>query len=365
MISIKTSDIKDFLNRTKGIKQTGILPILSYVELEIADGKATICETNEAIWCLHEVTAESKNKKGEKVLIEKSILAAVASGSSSDLLTLKQTGKDMEISDGVQRLKFKLPETEQYPQFPEKEKSAKTTLLPQAFFSALIQSIPFIGGIDGPYAFAFVNSLGKKKSDMFATDAHSFYHRRFDFDMPNLKLSKDYAQILAMYKECHHHEAGNYDFFDTGNTVYGFIKTEQQGPNYKPIIGAFSSENKFTLNKKPLIAFAEMCVRITPLTYCLFNIKNAIGDDTKLELAFNVDEYGRSNEAEMDVKTNHTIGRINFNAKVLPTLLNTLPSDEVDFYRVSTMHFIKDPGDDALTLIVQGYGDDFVPETKK
>ena len=189
MIKLKTADVNEFLKRTSGIRQTGIVPILDHVLLEVTKERATLCETNQAIWCLHEI--ECDGKPGEKMLIEKKMLAAVAMGSRAEYLSLKKTGDHIEISDGVNKPRFKLPDDKvQFPLFPEKEDKAKVSLLPEELFTAIGQAIPYMSGDEGLFFYIYTKSTGESESNIFASDAFVFFHRKFKFDLPALKLTK-------------------------------------------------------------------------------------------------------------------------------------------------------------------------------
>src|SRR5271154_2379650 len=122
MLKIKTSDFREFFKRISSIKQTGILPILDYIKLEAdVEGNCFLYDTNMGIWCVHEIKAET-DKKAD-MLLDKRLLLALVSSTASDTITIKQSGKEIILTDSDKKgnmLSFKIPDGEHYPEFPER-----------------------------------------------------------------------------------------------------------------------------------------------------------------------------------------------------------------------------------------------------
>lgn len=361
MIKIKTSEVNDFLKRSRSIKQNGLLPILECVLLKVfEDNKAIFFDTNLNIWCKHETTVEAK--KEETFLLDRKLLGALASSTKSEYIYIKQQKSDIILLDGEgkkdTKLVFKIPDGESYPKFPDSEDAEKkTSTLTPEFMQYLNYAKQFINTLTEDFL-SFVHVFrDKDKNMMVATDRSTMFVREFDTPVSDILISADCAGILCQYETCIHWSHENYDFYDFGSTTYGFIKSEQQRPPFDMVLKNFSEEKKFMISRSLLAEYNSVCLKISPLTFTLFHMEKDSLDDDAIRFVYNLSQYGILHEKTIGVESNFDIEKFTFNGNQIERILKTVQKEKIIFYCVGMSYFIRDEGDDKMTLLVQGYGD--------
>lgn len=361
LLRVKTSDINDFLKRVSKIKQTSLLPILDYIKLEVdGEGKAFLYDTNLQVWCVHEIEVPDA-KKGE-YLLDRKLLGAMVASTQSDTIFIRQEGTAITLSDSEKKgiiLNFKRPEDEHYPEFPSRtDETKKTSSFTPELVSYINVAKEFINSqSENQYSFVHI-TFREGQTHLVCSDGHIAFYRYFDIEMPGMLMTKDCADIVGSYEQgCSHYSVENYDFFDFGRTTYGFIKTEWKTPDFQQVFNQFSDKQVHTVSKAELLNFVNLALRVSPLTYTLFDIMPDTLEENMLRLEYNLPQYSIMTEKSIPVTKNYDVEKMLYNANQLAIMLRSIKSENVNFYPRGKASYIKDEKDDRSLFMIIGYDD--------
>jgi DNA polymerase III sliding clamp (beta) subunit (PCNA family) len=335
MIKIAIADLKQFLSRSSGIKQKGVLPILAYIKLECKGNSATLTRSNLNAFVVHEFKV--KCKKNITVLLDHTILAGVVDKTKSEEITIELEAKkpDTEFggkvlySDGEFKQRHELVDHANFPTVPENASQDKTI-----FNQAILESLHLSKNNTDPkqgnpfFQYVHINPNGKG-SYIFGTNSTVIYYRHFDEKLPTISLDHDAVAAISKFQEVIYTENGNFDFFDTGNTLYGFIKPDFKASDISQIMKGGDDKMKFVIDKKQVLEYCQYVNRINPglLAYVFF----ADAGKNSIMLRYSNDEYSLSADQFYDVEKKGTIRDFCFNPSQMVPLLKDLPYDKLNF----------------------------------
>lgn len=320
MTRIKTSEIKDFFSRSKTIRTSTIIPVLSYIKLEVKDGAATLSKTNLESYCVH--TIETESSTDESILLDERLLNAISA--TPGIIEIEKTETHIRLSNGSVKMAFPVMSPEHFPLFPAGEHGGETTTL----YSDVLESI----GIAKSYIkdnyetnLTFVHVL---KNCVFATDALLLYYTSFESELPALCLRQEACNVVGGYETLTYFSHGNYDFFDTGRTIYGFIKNEYKAPNIEPLLKSASKDNFFEIKRADIVSFCELVnsTATEPVPEASFFVKDGAANfsytDSSNQLKVE-NQYSVIGDAETQVFL--------FNPKVVLGKIKVLPYETLCF----------------------------------
>jgi DNA polymerase III sliding clamp (beta) subunit (PCNA family) len=327
MIKVPVSELKEFLARARGIKENGVLPILAYIKLDCEGSSATLTKTNLNSFIVHQLKV--KCKKNVTVLLDQKILNALIAQSKSEEITIELEAKKVLLSDGDLKLRFELMDHTSFPTIPENESMDKTI-----FNQAMIESLHLSQNNTDPkrgnpfFEHVHINPNGKG-SYIFGTNSTVIYYRHFDEKLPTISLDQDTVHSISQYTELVFSENGNYNFFDSGNTLYGFIKPDFKASDIMSIMKGGDGKSVFTMDKKSVVEFCQLVNKINPgiLAYVFF----ADAGKKSIMLRYANDEFNVSTDRFYDVEKSGTIRDFCFNPTHMLPLLKDLPYDQLKF----------------------------------
>lgn len=217
-MKLKTKELNDFLKLSSTIAVNNIIPILSYIKLE--DG--CLVKSNLRTFIQNRITAPSK----ESVLIDEKVLVAFLRECKSDEIEIKpESGNVIWLLEGKRKMKFQTAAVKDFPKFPDSEKENEVD-----FDSEVLEAIGCaaknVGDIGSGEPLDFIHL---NKGVVFGTDRARFYCKRIK-GIPNVVLDKEAANTISQFNSVTFFQKGKYNFFEVGNTLYGFIQSEAKTP---------------------------------------------------------------------------------------------------------------------------------------
>ena len=342
MITIKTSELLNFFKRASSIKSSDFLPIYTYLKFDITKDGSKVCKSNGNSFIVHEIEIESKEKIS--FLIEEKILRTLVEKTSSKEITFEIKGfvtdaengsikKDnITFSDGLNKLKCQSPDAATHTLVPDTSK-AKQILLP----ASVVESLYIAKTLATPrkdmkfwHSYVHIYPMGKKKSAIVGTDQSMIYLKSFDAELPTLALETETCAVLGAYAEMNYSKHENYNLFDVGNSVFGFIDVESKCADLTPIFSIVDKKINFIINRKELIEYCEICMSINPgLLKPIISIVDA--GKNKVFLKYENVESVRSNERTIDVKKTGKPDDFLFQAESMVSILKNLSYETVQF----------------------------------
>jgi hypothetical protein len=352
MILIQTSEIKTFLKRSGKIKTYPTLPVLTYVKLECAGDTATLTKTNMDAWCIHQVEADFK--ENHTILIDEKLLSALVSNSFDELIDIKLEGENIAMRCGKSKLSFAWIDPAMYPEAPEMNQENGLTQIGNEMLYAIRAASSIIDtSVQNQYTNCFIQ-YSDGKTDIFSTrSAWAMYKRTFEGRFPDITISPEVAGIITMFEEAQHYEANNYDFFDFGKTVYGFIRSVYKAPNFHVVFARCKNVNWFEVKRKDLLQFCELTVSSTPNPSPVMSLRGS----EMLGVSFTCDDSGFRVSTKMDFEGDNTFRPplYNFTPKILIPLLKTMDTDLIRFSPVTEgVYCIWSTEDPSLLTLLMG-----------
>lgn len=328
MVLIQTSEIKTFLKRANKIKTNTVLPVLTYIKLDCSGDSATLTKTNLDAWCIHQVEAEFKENC--TVLIDEKLLSALVANSFDELIDISVDGDNVVMSCGKSKLSFALSDPSVYPTAPEmNQENGLTTLSSEMLYSVRAASSIIDTAVQNQWANCFIQ-YREGKTDIFSTrSGWTMYKRQFDDRYPNITISPEVAGIITMFEEAQYYQANNYDFFDFGKTIYGFIRSVYTAPAYQTPFARCKNTTWFEVNRKDLLQFCELTISSTPNPSPVMDLQA----NEMLGVTFSCDDPGFRVSTSMDFEGENTFmpPLYKFMPKALIPLLKTMDCNIVRF----------------------------------
>jgi DNA polymerase III sliding clamp (beta) subunit (PCNA family) len=350
MTKIKLSDLKDFLRKSSKIKTNGVIPVHEFLLIETFAEEITITKTNGNAFIKTTITQD--NEAVEKHLIEEKRLSAFASNAKGEFITVRQVKQTTILKDGENEVKLGAVDGvnfEAFQRFPETE-GAETTVLGPDLLAALFAAKDFVSILESNLHFVYVQPDGNG-SVVFATNQHLLYERKFEEVLPEMTLSPDVCSIVSTFNHVSFFTAGNYNFFDTGSTVYGFIKTEYKAPNYKVVINQISFEDELKMDREEVLSFCQLVNSLSVEKFATIKF-----DDIEEAMLIHWDESGYSTETErkLDVEKNFPPKPFALNCIYLMQILKCFDTKEVSFYPGDNerIYAITHPDEPGLKILI-------------
>ncbi|HEY1202183.1 MAG TPA: hypothetical protein VGE79_14420 [Niastella sp.] len=351
MITIATSEIKEFLKRARPVKTYSILPILAYYRLDCVGDSATFTKTNNNAWVIHEIAADFESNIS--LLIDERLLQAMVSNSSSDTITITQDDVNITLSDGKSNVAFPVQSLVNYPAFPERDQTQGVTPLPAEMLYAIGAATSIIDQkLINQYCNCFINPVGHI-TDVFSThNGHIMYRKWFNVTLPAMTISPEVGSIISGFESAQYYTANNYDFYECGKTTYGFIQSTYKCPNYSRPFASISNKDYFEVDRLQLIQFAELTVSSSVNTYQIITLE----DNAMLGITFKHDdkEYQLHTKMEFEAEKTFSPQPFHVSGKLLITLLKAIDTKTVRWSPVNETTYClwstEDP--DLLTLLL-------------
>lgn len=260
MIIIPISELKRFIANSKNIKDSKILPILSYLKIECKGTSTTITKTNLNSFVVSEI--ECDFKEDQVLLIEEKVLAECATFSRGQSLSISISGKNIVLDDGHSTSKCQRIEDH----FPAVEIAAdenKTTLNTDVICAMSIATkhalLSTERGLRDWKSFVNIIKVGKKNCVAAANGSISYF-KYFKQKLPVISLEPETVGIISKFPELEYFSSDRYDYFRCLDVTYGFIKSEVKSPELDTVLEKFKSDDSFEMKKRDMVDFCESAI---------------------------------------------------------------------------------------------------------
>lgn len=336
---IKKAEIEAFKSQASFIKPNTILPILSFLKIDVAGDYCHITKSNNESFLVRTISNDSEDCS---FLIDERVLYSFVEFSSSEYINFTDDGNRIRIYDD--RTDTKSP-TDRPELFPPIEKNIDNWIaIPKlALVSVgIVGQLIFDGEIMNAKSFVFVGA-GK----VAGTDGNIGYYQTIPDPLPEVILRKEVAACISKMTTCQYGRANNYDFFKEDGSVYGFAKSEYQFIDLKVIFIDVAEQLSFCVNKASILKFNTLC--ITSISTKSLGVTFE-GESGSLFFQMNEEKWG------VDIKSNIPVkGRsdyFKYDPGFMNTLLKLLPCDEVFFYPGPKRYYITDADKSFLSAIM-------------
>jgi DNA polymerase III sliding clamp (beta) subunit (PCNA family) len=327
MIKIAISDLKEFLARSRGIKQNNIIPILAFVKLHCQGNKATLSRTNTNAFVVHELKV--KCKKEITLLLDYSILGGVVEKSKAEEIEIDVEGKKIVYKDGEFRQRHELQDENLFPKIPQNESTEKVVFNQEVLEALSLSKNNLDTKAGNPFfSYAHINPNGKG-SYIFGTTGTVIFYKHFSEKLPTISLDHDTVSAIARFPEVIFSENGNYNFFDTGHTLYGFIKPDFKATDISNIIKDQESTVRFVMDKKQITEYCQYILKVNPSTLAYVYFRD--GGKNTILLSYANEDYNLSADEFYEIEKHGQIRDFCFNPSQMITLLKDLPYDKLQF----------------------------------
>lgn len=353
MILIPTSEIKTFLKRSSKIDGTkSLIPVLSYIKLDCSGDTATISKTDMATWCIHQIEADFK--PNETLLIDERILNAVISNGADDLVSISRDGNDVLVKSGKATAGFAWQDPQIFPEPPAMNQGNGITDLPAEILYSIRAAASIIND-DSPtsYSLCHLRYIDGKSNIMSTNSGAIAYMKRFDARMPKLSIVPLAASMICSFETVRHYELGNYDFFDCGKTVFGFIKSEYNPPANFTKIFTSKTDNYFEVSKAELLQFCSLTTNIgDKFPTAKFYDGGMLG----VIFSYHDNDLRLSTRTEMAADKNFTIPDFSFSPKLVMLLAKAVNGSLIRFSPADrqNMYYIYSTEEPELLTIIAG-----------
>lgn len=324
-MKIKANDLKEFFKRSGKIKSAGIIPIYDYLLIECGKESVSITKTNGYTFCKH--IAEEDNDTQDKFIIEEKRLSALVANDEGEYIYIERKGGKIVLKDKVN--KVLLPDDqkpEHFPKFPDNDHKEKT-LLNTEVLAALFEGKNFVLSLEVDTNFSFVYVVKKDgKFYVAATNRNILYLRKINEALPQFAVSSEACSIISAFNHVEYYPAGNYDFFDTGKTVYGFIRTTFKAPDFWPIIGSIEADKTIKVSKEAIASFMKL---VNSTSVKKIPIVRFEAQDKALLLSYDESEYNADAEREIEIEKNFWPEVFHLNASFVALILKCFRTDNV------------------------------------
>ena len=334
MVIISTSEVKDFIKKSSKINTSrSVIPVLTYIKLECEGDKARLIKTDLNTWCLQEVDADFM--ENITVLIEEKVLTAVIANGADDIISITQDNNTVRLKSGKANASFSLQDSSVYPMLPEMNQENGITELP----TELLYSIRSASSIADTSSDSFKSLVFVKyvnaKTDVFCTSGHVIYLKQFPQRLPSFSISPVNAAMICAFELVHHYECGNYNFFNCGKTIYGFVKSTFNPPAYHKMVTSINNERYFEAEKDDLLQFCNLTSSINNDELPEMLIKDS---GLGITMKSSNGDGSRITDADLLVDKNFTVPEIRLNPVTFSQVVKSISGTKIRLSPLDRKH---------------------------
>lgn len=352
-MKIKISELREFLKRSAKIKSKGIIPVHDYLLVEFDRETVSITKSNGNAFCKH--TIEEDNEGKGVFLVEEKRVSALVANAKGEHLTFATKGKQVIVTDATNKLTLQGEDPKTFPAFPEMDDAKRFELDPQTL-AALFEARNFTSIIESNLHYVYCHERGGIHY-IEATNQQVLYSKKFDRELPFLALSPETCGIVTSFDMVQYFSAGNYDFFDTSRTLYGFIKTEYQPVNFAPVYESIDRAQTLTLTKAPVVDFCALVSSLATYKSPIIRFVDPQSGDNVLSGLYDEPEYNVDVQRVFEIQKDFDTKGFNFNVPQLTEVLKCFATDEVILSPDPKHHAwcLRHPEEEGLEIIMVSY----------
>lgn len=308
---LKKQELLEFARRTAHIKNNGIMPILGYVML----AGNSIIKTNLQFYAKHTISADA-----DPILIDEQILFALVNNTNEEEISVEREEGKVVLRAGKRKQEFGWVDVIDFPKFPEVGLEEKFTIGKPVIDSLLIAS-KFVDKKEANFRYVY-----STENDVFGCDNFVMYFKQFE-NVPPLMLRAEACQIISLYEEVKFSSNGNIDFFECGDTIYGFVRSDTKPVGYYPMVKKIGTGGGLKLDKEMIQQFCNGASILSGEMDCICYLKE---HENGIVLMYDNPGTGKTDTLPVECDKVCEIRDFKFNARNMLSLLNT-PYDYIWF----------------------------------
>jgi DNA polymerase III sliding clamp (beta) subunit (PCNA family) len=339
---IKKSEIEAFKIQAANIKPNTLMPILSYLKIEINGDYCEMTKSNNEAFVIRTSINDSENCE---FLINESVLYSFAEYSAAEYIEFEKDGNRIKIFDQYNATRSPTEPSHLYPKL-DKENNTDPIELPKLVLvsAGICANIIFDGEVFDAKSFVFV---GKKC--VAASDATIGFLQKIGMEeLPEIVLRKEVAICLSRMNRCIYCKNNNYDLFQDEATLFGYIRAELQFFDMNLIMPNVGEKFHFTINKNALMKFNAHCVSITDSAKSLAVTMK--GENNILSLEMVLSKLERDTRARLFMRGEKA--DFKYDPAAMTNLLKCIPCEEVYFYEGNKRYYVTDAEKSFVSVIM-------------
>lgn len=330
MIQVASSELSEFIKRSRSIKSNGILPITDYIKIDVDGDALTLSKTNNAAFCVHEINVMTTTDEEKSFLIDEQTLVAMLSGGHDLFVELSHKKGKTKIVRGEMKDDSQVPEASLFPAIQAYDRDAAQEIPADMLESIGLARGYVKTGMEHNSMFVHVRKT-KNHSYVCGSDGQVLYYKSFPgVKVGDLMLLPEAAAQLMVFENVAFAKCGNYDIFDCGKTIYGFIQTVMQPIDFEQFLTLFTTENIYTVNRKAILEACSYVAKVHPGNLAA-EVKMRPSGREAVMLEYNNAEIDKNFQRKIAVKAPGEIVGFNFNPKLMIADLQELQYDEINF----------------------------------
>lgn len=327
-MKIQTRQLKAFNSAASGMKQNGILPILSFLKLD----NGTITKNNLESFITMDIDFEGS------CLIDERTLMDFIESVNADEIDVEVKGTTVVLSHGKERVISPTDDVANFPAISAAE-DAEEIVIPQEVLKAIKISSNFTMDREN---LPFTSCVFVGNGLVGATSGFIAYTEKIQEDLPNIILEKSMISALKGLEFVTFSQNETYVFLSTGSFRSGFIKKDTKFIDMGRF-AAFPDGEVTIMPKDDFIRFCDFCTsRCVGKLVVIASIK-----EDKLSM---VDaDYGIDYEKPLPV----ALPDFSFNPTMMGKLLKSLPDDKLKFLKADKKMYITGENGGYVSLIME------------
>ncbi|ASZ14530.1 hypothetical protein KTO58_01165 [Chitinophaga pendula] len=351
MITIKTTDLKEFIRLAKGVTRNSIIPVLQYVMCRCVGDTMTLCKSNQETVVSHDISAEF-DENISFLVDDKTLTAFVAT--AEDEVSIRLNGNKVTLISGSVTIDTFYPNggEKDYPD-PPTAVSDTSYLLNRHVLKSIAVAGTYLSALDNnPLSFCYILPA-EDRSVIVGTDAHILYLTEIAISLPNIVLSKEATVLVGAFDKLQYFSYQNYNVFNAGKTTYAFIKPTYTALPYKRVLDSATSPGRMTVNRKDIIRFCEAALGVSTCKWTIGTLSNS---DDGLTLGYYEESVSLSNV--ITAEKNFVPAVFNFNTRLLLHVFKSLPGEYLSLQpgerANGTMYFVRSEQEASTVALING-----------
>jgi hypothetical protein len=327
-MKLSVKQLQAFFKLASSINSNGIVPVYEYLLIE----KNRITKTNGRTFIAHTIDADVD----ESILLKESMVQTAIRFTNSDVFEITVKGNKGLLSDGTTKENFQIVPAKDFPKFPEYSREEVFE-----FDYDILEAIGIaskcvsVAGLNSNFEFVHLHN-----NMIYASDISKMFIKKFN-KLPNAYLDAESASVISQFNSVNFFQKGTYNFFEAGNTIYGF----QQFGDVKPFDISKFLDNDFKgdffeFEVKDFTGFCDWVQMASPVKgqevlICYFKGGN---------LSFNKPEIDKTIDRDIAFSGSF-MPDMHFTPKYVSPYLKSLGKSIVRLYPFTAGVYVRDPDD--------------------
>lgn len=351
MIKISVAQLQKFFTKASHVNDTRLLPIYAYFKLECKRSGSLLIKSNGTSFVVAQVEVEF-DEPGVTMLETKTVSGFVNFSKGKEI-TITADDKNIKLHDGFREISF-LKESDNYQSIEDNSTHVKknfSTELVQSIFLAQKHTLPVTDKAARDWK-SFINVRKHGKKTLVAGIAgYLAYFKIFNESLPEIVLEPEVVSVVGRLPYFDYSESESYDYFETNDILYGFLKPIAQRMDLSGVLEKMKSSESFVVNRKALVTFCELVITVNDSAVAPEVTIEDDGDNVVLGFAGISGNQHATESVPVNGK-NFSFSKISLSPKNLLTVLKDLGVEEIKVSKIpGSMIFTTEEEKDYLGYI--------------